>query len=1525
MATSRYLFVRRHALLLGALMVYACSDGGGGGCGGCGGGEGPAYVFPADGAVIDQAAQIHVTESGFDFIGENAGPLIGTLLGDGGLSFCLPEQNIEVIGLSLVRVCNGSRCADGTAGCDLTFDIESVEITPVTVPTGSDRLEVALGLGVDESLPLRLLGADCTASITSPPGGIPISANIYFNVDAAREERVSIDFPADELSFALSDDYIDVSGSGLAGLVCGGVNLLAGALLPVLEDQLAGPLEDAIGPALCTSCSTSADCPGGSTCDSDVCVWEGTDECVPLALGVETELDLGDLLADFAPGLEAKLGILAYAANYADAIGPDPAPYVGLDLAAQVGFDSAPSVCVPYEPPPSTARIPKSPSINAELSPSGGTFAVGIGVARSALNLALWAVYNSGALCLRIGTDTIEQVSTGTFSALLPSLGTLTDGENRPMFLQLRPQQSPTVDLGDGVVSYDGDGNPVIEEPLLVVHLDNVLIDFYGFAESRWVRLFTLDADVELPLGLDVNADNQLIVVLGDLTNALARVETLNGELLDPSDTASVASLLPTLLATLLPALGGDLIPPIDIPEIEGIRLVLAPGSITSVDSNEMLAIYADLALAPAGGGGSLTMLPMPQVLATHVAPASQVAVDRMLSEATRTGAPLDLGVLLPRVVLDVDTLQADFDQPQMEYSYRVNGSLWSMWYRTQQLELRHPALALQGQHVIEVRARRVGDMHSVSPHLGQTTVVVDYEGPRVTVTRDGLLAYVDARDVVSRPENLTMRWRVNGGEWSPVTLYSEVLDLGAWAGGNALLEVEVFDEAGQRGVATRPFNLESERIAPPSAPAGFPGGSEPQAGCSAGGTSAPAWWLLPLALLPLVLRRRRAALLTVAAAAVVASGCGNDNRGNTIVDCACSAEQVCVDGVCVDCASDDDCAAGTCVDGICVDDTPECSDEVPCPEGFVCEDGACVTDDACEIDADCPPGQACEGGECVEVGCSDASECPECELGEAPVCSDGVCSCGPACPEGCAEGTACCYGSNSCVEVSATCVTADCPPGTRLEATSTSFDSTTCEATAECECVTLPPLDPGSIGRDLDLGVSPDGKTVVAAAYNSTYGDLMVGRVAEDGSIAWTYALGAPTTGTLTGDPAGPRGGISERGPDVGVDPSVEVRNDGTVLVSYGSLVSAEVGLHFAVGAPDGEGWTWTTFPLELGPQLGRWSDLLVDASGNPVLIYAEPGVRAEDGTWSGQVRVRTANVAVPASADDFGAAVVLDAVPSPLPCAGTCGGRRVCRSDTNLCEVPERASACDPGCDAETEACMEIADGERACVAVAFPPSVTSLPEGVGLFADADWLPSGAIAVAYYDRSAGNLRYVEFDPVAGAPVAPAVIVDGETLVDGLPTDTGDVGWFPDVFVDASGVVHVSYHDGTNEQLLEWNKGTGEISTIDDGIRCEEFVDEACVRTEVSIVGYDSALFEVDGGVRAAFQDATRLDLLERALGEFGWGTYVTLAGNAAEYDGAFGFYTDAAVREGAPFLATHRLNVQAEPRQRDVVVIER
>jgi hypothetical protein len=62
-------------------------------------------------------------------------------------------------------------------------------------------------------------------------------------------------------------------------------------------------------------------------------------------------------------------------------------------------------------------------------------------------------------------------------------------------------------------------------------------------------------------------------------------------------------------------------------------------------------------------------------------------------------------------------------------------------------------------------------------------------------------------------------------------------------------------------------------------------------------------------------------------------------------------------------CATDDDCAQGRCRLGAC---GPECRDDMGCPRGQACTDGACQPRPECAASPDCAEGFSCSEGRCL-------------------------------------------------------------------------------------------------------------------------------------------------------------------------------------------------------------------------------------------------------------------------------------------------------------------------------------------------------------------------------------------------------------------------------------------------------------------------------------------------------------------------------------------------------------------------------
>jgi hypothetical protein len=140
-------------------------------------------------------------------------------------------------------------------------------------------------------------------------------------------------------------------------------------------------------------------------------------------------------------------------------------------------------------------------------------------------------------------------------------------------------------------------------EPLLTLALQDLGLDFYALIADRQVRLFTLTADVSLPVGLRFDGCGQVVPVLGDLGTALSNVRAGDSELL-AEDPAVLAALVPTLLAAARPALAGSL-GAIALPAVAGFRLeggdARGLGPIAGSAAYRHLAFFTRL--APADGG----------------------------------------------------------------------------------------------------------------------------------------------------------------------------------------------------------------------------------------------------------------------------------------------------------------------------------------------------------------------------------------------------------------------------------------------------------------------------------------------------------------------------------------------------------------------------------------------------------------------------------------------------------------------------------------------------------------------------------------------------------------------------------------------------------------------------------------------------------------------------------------------------------------------------------------------------------
>ena len=914
-----------------------------------------------------------------------------------------------------------------------------------------------------------------------------------------------------------------------------------------------------------------------------------------------------------------------------------------------------------------------------------------------------------------------------------------------------------------------------------------------------------------------------------------------------------------------------------------------------------MLAIFADLAIAPPVTPGGLVMPLTPAIAGKRLIEKSFAERRAMLDRADQLGEPVDLDLLIPTLELDMETMVPGLDEVELDYSWRFAGGLWSVWQQTPHLKISEPVMALEGNHNLEVRVRKRGDGSSVSPVTASTTVTVDHSVPAITAERVGNQVEFTAIDTVSSAEALLVRYRIADGAWVTARA-AGTIDLSAYEGRSVEIAVEATDAAGHRATTTKSFRVVGGGSSAQS--------SEVDAGCSASGNSAGSLGaLVALFASMMLLRRRRsfAVAASVGLAALVLAACGTEPASSAsvgICDPACADGQLCVDGAC--------------------QGTPDCAVDADCEAGFRCEAGSCVARTSCETAADCQDGQICVDGACVAgTLCTDVSECPACEGDLAARCTDGVCACEVACPDGCGDGTYCCNATGACLDLPAACDATECEPGfDAVPVADGSGNSDTCEATVgECNCVAKPPLPIGNFGTWTDSGVSADGSQFVVATFNATYGDLMVGVVGAGDEIAWEFVDGVPSDAAVTGDPNGPRGGIAATGAIIGRYASVEVANDGVIHVSYYAQTGDSVrSLLYARGVPSATGHDWTRIVVDPNNGAGLYTDLVLDAAGNPGIAYLAPTISdtaAVPALYASELRFAAAATNAPATAADF-TIHALDRSTNSLACGGSCATAEACRIDTNLCTTAAADADCGGACSA-TQKCFTT-DAGPACAEVATFPKFNLFAYGAGLFADAEYFSSGELGVAYYDSINGNLKYVRVptDTYTGTPV----IVAGETVDGaGAAVDTGDVGRFPDLYIGAGDETFISYYDATRNDLRLANISSTTDELLDDGLR--DFAGES----QSSRVGLDSSLLFLGTQLSVIYQDATEHTIVEKIRGDSGWSAPATVIGGnrGASYGGAYGFYLGQAIPTSGRALLSYKLDAQANPVVRTLAIVRR
>ncbi|MBL9038285.1 MAG: hypothetical protein JNG84_07225, partial [Archangium sp.] len=396
-----------------------------------------------------------------------------------------------------------------------------------------------------------------------------------------------------------------------------------------------------------------------------VCTDTSTNKCVPKLLGMEGRVDIATLLASL--GAPPNTGV-----DFSVAAGGNvQADDAGLTLGLRGGLvEFAVSPCVQEVMRPAMPNLP-IPDFGLDAP---GPYDLAVSMSHQLLSEALFRAQQSGALCLELGSERITVLDSSLLATLLPSLNKLTHGEAVPLRIVVRPVNPPTAVVGRG--TFDSAGKPI--DPLIRLDWPGLELDLYARIDDRYARIFTIVADLELPLGLNIDAcGNSVTPVVGSLTGAVKNVNVINSEML-AEELDSLKMLVPTLLSLAEPSLANGL-SAIAVPELPNLRVRLkllearGIGQRTGTSQYNHLGIYGQFVEEDAG-------CPVVGTLSGDAA--------AFVRELANGGAELSL--------------------PEGTYSVRVDNGLWLIPQATVggTLHVEHPRLRLGGAHRIDVRDR---------------------------------------------------------------------------------------------------------------------------------------------------------------------------------------------------------------------------------------------------------------------------------------------------------------------------------------------------------------------------------------------------------------------------------------------------------------------------------------------------------------------------------------------------------------------------------------------------------------------------------------------------------------------------------------------------------------------------------------------------------------------------------------------------------------------------------------------------
>ena len=565
-----------------------------------------------------------------------------------------------------------------------------------------------------------------------------------------------------------------------------------------------------------------------------------------------------------------------------------------------------------------------------------------------------------------------------------------------------------------------------------------------------------------------------------------------------------------------------------------------------------------------------------------------------------------------------------------------------------------------------------------------------------------------------------------------------------------------------------------------------------------------------------------------------------------------------------------------------CFDKYLPCTQDGTCPaQGEVCKEigvfakGLGCTFNRADPTGACPPGTTAFNKHCVgEAPCNGG-----CKNAASPVCVTATNLCTPA-PK-----------DPSCKQ--------SCPTGKVLALQDPANIFDTCNDAAEkCECDALPPLQVRDVARHSSIAAS--GQNLYVSAYDGEHGDLVVhtfDRADPTKPQKTEWIDGVPKSGHVGGDVNGPRGGITDPGPNVGQYTSIVASPAGDLYVAYYDLDNGDLKFTARYGGPAARWSTPITVDgstavgsMPTNGDVGMYASIALDSSGIPAIAYFRRGsydaaAVAETGP-STALLYAVAKRTQPLSKDDW---TVVGAGNAPF------------------------------------------ADVDSATR----PPSKASevlgeLPTGVGLMPSLAFLDNHPV-IAYYENlqnpDGSPLRAVKAVMGRGSGATPSfgtpVEIDGHDPLPAPPAiaqPQRDTGRWPALAIgpsgQAGGRIAIAFADLSAQQLLVYQSDTltahaGHVLTAGDAglIHIVDGGKPAAGEAwhPQSFPGVQTSIsFTPSGQLALAYQDATPVDLVfamyDPAQGK-------TSSRTTVRPQGAAGFWPRMTIVGGTAYLSSATL----------------